>query len=378
MWCRGDANGHDPTEGEGCEGSPLIGITITVNYNCSSGNGNNNGNNNNNDNQDDGNDGGGGGGGNNNNDNDPPPGGGGDTNDAPDLPTEQVLGGGEDEAVESFFEPYFCPGVSMEISDINWIFANDANHAQAQDIYNYLFETYGENPGDDVCVEIDFQEKIVNNLTGKAKCIFDILQEQDAVKSALNRFRDEESPANLAFEMKSLGEVHGNTDPPTSNDLIVIQLNSDSGFWGVGFQPNLLVAQTIFHEMLHGEFFRQLIEAIGAGNYTEASVGDIFQALIDNEYYTLYEHIRNHKDWSHNFMANYYRETIARITQEYDTGITVPTNQQPDQLYLDLAWRGLRIDGEVQAWDNLSNEEQTRIDNAINMYTEQNSNQTCN
>ena len=45
---------------------------------------------------------------------------------------------------------------------------------------------------------------------------------------------------------------------------------------------------------------------------------------------------------------------------------------------MDLAWRGLRIDDEVQVWDQLSESEQLAIDNVINTYTENNSNQNCN
>ena len=37
-------------------------------------------------------------------------------------------------------------------------------------------------------------------------------------------------------------------------------------------------------------------------------------------------------------MADYFRDIIARATQEYDTGIAVPNNLEPDALYMNLAW----------------------------------------
>lgn len=76
-------------------------------------------------------------------------------------------------------------------------------------------------------------------------------------------------------------------------------------------------------------------------------------------------------------MADYYRDTIARITQEFATGTEVPDNEQPDQLYMDLAWRGLRGDGAVLAWDQLTENEKQDIDNTINDFTTTNTNQTC-
>ena len=127
--------------------------------------------------------------------------------------------------------------------------------------------------------------------------------------------------------------------------------------------------------MVHAEFFRQLVDAIGAGNYNGASIGEIRQALIDGQYYTLYEHIRDHKDWSHNFIANYYRETIAQITQEFDTGTAVSDDGQPNQLYLDLAWRGLI--GNNDTWFTLPLSERIQIENTVNNYVTNNANETC-
>lgn len=225
--------------------------------------------------------------------------------------------------------------------------------------------------------EVNWEEKIINNLTGKALCVYNKIKQQNGVRKALDRFQNTNSPASLVIENTSLGEAFGNTVPPNENDLITVQLNSDSGFWGVDYQPNLLVAQTIFHEIIHAEFFRQLVAAVGSGNYTQVTIQELYQALINNELYTLYEHIRNHNDWSHNFMANYYRDTIARVTQEFATGVAVPDNNQPLQLYMDLAWKGLRIDGEVQAWDDLTEEQKQVIDNTINSYTNNNGNQIC-
>lgn len=193
----------------------------------------------------------------------------------------------------------------------------------------------------------------------------------------MNLFQSEQSPAKLVLELDELVGHYAITESPDENDLIKIKLNSNDGVWGVNYQPNVLLAQTIFHEILLAEFYRELVVAIGEGNYSEATTGQMLQALINNQDYILYDHIRRKKDWSHNFMANYYRDTIARATQEYVTGVAVPDNEQPDSLYMDLAWRGLRSDGEIDAWDELTELEQNTIDSTINSYIEENNNQTC-
>lgn len=232
---------------------------------------------------------------------------------------------------------------------------------------------------------VDFEEKIINNLTGKAKCIYDKIEQQNGVRMILNKFQEEESPAKLKLELASLGNAFGNTIAPDTNDLITIQINSDTGFWGVGYQPNVMLSLTVFHEIIHAEFYRELVEAIGAGNYTNATVSEMYTALLDHDFFTLYSHIRTYKDWSHNFMANHYRDTLARAIQEYDTGIALLNTDNPDQLYLDLAWRGLRDDGStasnpqgVVAWLQLTQEERANIDSVINNYVNANLNQTCN
>ncbi|REG76929.1 hypothetical protein [Algoriphagus antarcticus] len=76
-------------------------------------------------------------------------------------------------------------------------------------------------------------------------------------------------------------------------------------------------------------------------------------------------------------MAAHYRETIARMLQEYKTGIEVSVSQLPSSIYMDLAWEGLNHDN-ISAWqDAISQEERTRIDQTISNYINQNNNQNC-
>ncbi len=74
---------------------------------------------------------------------------------------------------------------------------------------------------------------------------------------------------------------------------------------------------------------------------------------------------------------HFYRDTIARVTQEYITGLEVSDDEEPLDLYLKLAWRGLNNDG-VTAWNSLSEDQREDINNTINTYLTEHNSQTCN
>jgi hypothetical protein len=141
-------------------------------------------------------------------------------------------------------------------------------------------------------------------------------------------------------------------------------------------RPNLLVAKTIIHEVIHAEMFRKLLSVLdNGGNIDGVTRQNVLDAL-DGNFPGMYDYFRRHKNWQHQQMATHYRETLARILQEYDTGIFVPDNQQPLQLYMDLAWEGLRYPN-IHTWTSLSQTEINRIDGVIADYISDNPNETC-
>ena len=80
------------------------------------------------------------------------------------------------------------------------------------------------------------------------------------------------------------------------------------------------------------------------------------------------------------FKATHYRETLARMLQEYDTGIAVPDNQQLAQLNMDLAWEGLIYENPPNAiliWTSLPQTERDRVKNVIADYISNHQNETC-
>lgn len=161
--------------------------------------------------------------------------------------------------------------------------------------------------------------------------------------------------------------------------------NSTTSENGITQQPTALVAQTIIHEVIHAEFFRQIIVAIGQGQYI-ADYDVVKEALKNSNYPRLSEYFRTKSDWAHNYMAYHYRKAIARVTQEFATGVPVT---EPNEQFMAFAWRGLDIwDTEhewtgVQAWMELVGDinnpspAAVSIEQIIINYTAQNFGQPC-
>lgn len=64
----------------------------------------------------------------------------------------------------------------------------------------------------------------------------------------------------------------------------------------------------------------------------------------------------------HNQMAQSYVDAISRALQEFDTGTAVPQDEQPSQVYKDLAWGGLWM---TDPYNALPEADRNRID-AVN------------
>lgn len=119
---------------------------------------------------------------------------------------------------------------------------------------------------------------------------------------------------------------------------------------------NLAIAQTILHELVHVYFFSLIDDCF--------KVNDCQQLQTFPELWDFYVENKNNNVLTdgtsqHNELANSYTDIIARALQEYDTGIKVNDNDNPEQFYLDLAWGSLK---ETTPYNNLSKEHQDRID----------------
>ena len=138
--------------------------------------------------------------------------------------------------------------------------------------------------------------------------------------------------------MEDLSNTRGQTRAPdgagnSPDYMITIVLNNNRSSEGVDYRPNLMNAKTIAHEVIHAEMYRKLLSVLdNGGNIAGVSRQDVLDKIGD--YPGIYYYFRRHKNWQHQQMATHYRETIAGMLQEFDTGVAVPNNQQPQQIYI--------------------------------------------
>lgn len=195
--------------------------------------------------------------------------------------------------------------------------------------------------------------------------------QQDDIAKILAKLGDVSSVYKVTIIKEDLPEdVLGSTDWSTPIGSLVVPFDYtvklDTQFLQQG--TKLGIAATIIHEMIHA-YFLSLIDDY---ERLDDPAINTFPALWNNyvtsltgEGADLAEHIQ---------MANSYVDAIARALQEYQTGVKVPDNEQPQQIYKDLAWGGL---GETPAYNALSTEEKNRII-AVNNAENYNTPETAN
>lgn len=286
----------------------------------------------------------------------------------------------------------FSSKYKLIFEQFNWVFNNSASE-DLQELKSFLVEMTETTTKIESIVkavidseiktnnkaEIDYDDIIINELEGKALCVYNkLMASSTGFKNAIKNFDGEFPVSHLKFNLKDLDDdTRGETSPP-NKFIIEITLNNDISDSGVNYRPNLLTAKTIIHEVIHAEMFRKLLSL--ANNNGSIDITILTRMLQQSDYpgmldyYTRFGGING---FQHQQMAAHYRETIARMLQEFDTGIPIPANQQPQQLYLDLSWEGL-IYTNIVSWQNIMNDtERARIENVISNYITNNLDQTC-
>ena len=238
----------------------------------------------------------------------------------------------------------------------------------------------GGSGGESTSLELEDDKIIIDPSfeNSKANCIYEKLKQlSTSFANAIKKFDGEFPVAHLQFKLEDLDDnTRGITEPPL-NYVITITLNNDNSVNGINYRPNLLTAKTLIHEVIHAEMFRKLISISNTNGNIDVSL--ITQMLHQGNYPGMLDYYTRYgiNGFQHQQMAQHYRETIARILQEYDTGFVVPSSQFPLQLYMDLAWEGLNH-SDLIAWQNvISKTERDRIDAVIEDYIVNNKNGIC-
>jgi hypothetical protein len=193
-------------------------------------------------------------------------------------------------------------------------------------------------------------DQIINNLTGKADCVYGKLESNSLLSKTLEKFVGKKTPVHLILNQQS--NLRKNDNDPTSlivngktyygnSYYITITLNTEQSI----NRPSLAVVRTILHEAIHAEIFRKIKTTSGLHQNLsgEWELGSGAKA----DFPTLFNYYQNQDDPQHEYMADYYRTAIEEGLREYATSIG---ESYPDQLYKDLAWGGLM---DTYAWHNM-------------------------
>jgi len=201
-------------------------------------------------------------------------------------------------------------------------------------------------------VGVNTVDQIVNNLKGRAKCIYDkMVDNNNNINWILENFEDADIPSefNLIFEMSLTLDDNTNASTIKSGSNFIIKLNSNR----IPERSSLSIARTILHEGIHARL-REFASRKGSNEVSFPGIYDYYRNFKNN--------------WDHQQMADFYRGTIASGLKQYDNA------QHSDQFYNDIAWEGLSeikdANGNqdkifTEAWKKLTPSEQTRIENVI-------------
>ncbi|SDW08837.1 hypothetical protein [Flavobacterium degerlachei] len=206
--------------------------------------------------------------------------------------------------------------------------------------------------------------QIINGLTGKALCIYNLLNSSSSdFADDIKKFDGEFPVSHLKLTINNNLEpyVYGITLPPI-NYVTEVQISNTA----LETLSDLGTATVFAHEIIHAEIFRKMLSAAQRGTLNSKTPNEqitLVNSLKDNfpGLYDYYEK-RYNPTWNHEMMANHYRGTIADIIQKFDN------NHLPRSTYEAVAWVGLGKHGKdttTIAWDNLKPEEKKVIEELI-------------
>ncbi|MFE3868413.1 hypothetical protein ACFX5E_10055 [Flavobacterium sp. LS2P90] len=201
---------------------------------------------------------------------------------------------------------------------------------------------------------IDVQ--ITNELTGKAKCLNDLLDKNgdSFVKNLLANFEGE-SEFNIqivskdnVFSTETGLEINGKTLPP-KNNVIVIEISTSR----TNLNSSLDAARTILHEYIHADIFRKL-------NTTSGTTGERL------DFKNTYEAYGNQHGTIAGLYLNSMKEALkgfhkTALIDDYNMYINYYGEAPSDAFYEALAWSGLR-ENNVKAWADLPAEKKAAIE----------------
>jgi hypothetical protein len=215
--------------------------------------------------------------------------------------------------------------------------------------------------------------QIIDELTGKAKCLNDLLNKNgdSFVQKLLANFQGKSAfdikivSKDKVFSKKTGLEINGETtyNKDINSKLINIVISTSAS----NNQSSLDLARTILHEYIHADIIRKL--------YTANNIpGTLDFNLVYDKYGS-----------QHGTMAALYLSSMKEALKEFNKTVlpndyknyTDYYGEEPsDAFYEALAWSGLK-DNDVQAWTNLSPEQQRDINQLADRVTKMSKSVNC-
>jgi hypothetical protein len=233
----------------------------------------------------------------------------------------------------------------------------DGSNKTVSDLEDYYWLKSG---GGGASSEPVVEEEIINELTGKAKCLNDLLDKNgdSFVKNLLANFEGE-SEFNIqivskdnVFSTETGLEINGKTLPP-KNNVIVIEISTSR----TNLNSSLDGARTILHEYIHADIFRKLNTTTGT---TEERL----------DFKNTYEAYGNQHGTIAGLYLNSMKEALkgfhkTALIDDYNKYINNYGEAPSDAFYEALAWSGLR-ENNVKAWADLPAEKKSAIEALAN------------
>ncbi|MBF0694655.1 MAG: hypothetical protein IR153_06320 [Flavobacterium sp.] len=229
-----------------------------------------------------------------------------------------------------------------------------------KELVNQMFDSLEDGGEVDLEYKIIREQSFIDNpcLEG----VYNKLGEAITFQNYIKAFDGDFSVAHLKLEssMSLPDSINAETSPPVDY-LITITFNGNNLD-----RPELSVARTFVHELIHAEVFRKLLSVAGTSSITLTAaqlveLKDNYPGLYD--YYMRYEwNIQPGEEITsaqHQMMAQHYRDVIINMLKEFDN------NSQSDEVYEALAWQGLM---NTTAWNNLDASQQAAIINTITTF----------
>jgi hypothetical protein len=235
--------------------------------------------------------------------------------------------------VEDHFEPYLCSQNQLTQTQIDWIFANQSNTDNAEQILHYL-----ENNPQNGCVEVDFENNLVFTTSfkqTKAYCVLQLLLDSNnnLFRNTVSQFTSNDSTIPLVFDHAPLN--NSSTEASTHYDevinIAVITLNSNNNSAN---DNSLIIAGSLLHETIHAELYGIINTENNLPNPLPYYQYQYILELLD--YYSNNSSPAfTMSNAQHTFMVANHVEPIALAVRSLDD------NRYPLENYLAFGWEGL-------------------------------------